>query len=65
MASSVKQWPLPGQVDPRLMPCTFCRRRLRVNGRAVLASCSCQAFGPLVTIGALVVGAGLVVTGLL
>ncbi|MBD2769643.1 hypothetical protein IC235_17270 [Hymenobacter sp. BT664] len=63
--SSTKQWPLPGQVDPSLMPCAFCRRRLRFNGRPVFTSCSCKAFGPPVTIGALVAGAALVVAGLL
>ncbi|WP_191006453.1 hypothetical protein [Hymenobacter montanus] len=47
------------------MPCAFCRRRLRFNGRPVFTSCSCKAFGPPVTIGALVAGAALVVAGLL
>ncbi|MGI4737717.1 MAG: hypothetical protein ACRYG7_21325 [Janthinobacterium lividum] len=52
-----KQWPLPGQVDPRLLPCAFCRRRLRIGGKPVFASCSCQAFGPPVTVAALAAGA--------
>ena len=50
------QWPLPGQVDPLVTPCAFCRRRLRVNGKPVFQSCSCKALGPPVTIGALVAG---------
>ncbi|WP_156176020.1 hypothetical protein [Hymenobacter terrenus] len=63
MTSPLKEWPLPGQVDPNLRPCAFCRRRLRFNGRPVFASCSCKALGPPVTIGALVGGAVLVVVG--
>ncbi|MDQ2793384.1 MAG: hypothetical protein M3Y12_05180 [Bacteroidota bacterium] len=47
------QWPLPGELDPNLTPCAFCRRRLRVNGQPVFTSCSCKALGPPVTIGAL------------
>lgn len=57
-------WPLPGQVDPNITPCAFCRRRLRVNGQPVFMTCSCKALGPPVTIGALVAGAVLVVGGL-
>ena len=57
------QWPLPGQVDPSLSPCAFCRRRLRINGRPVFQSCSCKAFGPGVTVGALALGALLVLGG--
>ncbi|RSK49627.1 hypothetical protein [Hymenobacter rigui] len=63
MHLSANQWPLPGQTDPDLMPCAFCRRRIRFNGKPVFASCSCKAFGPPVTVGALVAGAMLVVTG--
>ncbi|AWM34143.1 hypothetical protein [Hymenobacter nivis] len=59
-----EQWPLPGQVDPALSPCAFCRRRLRIGGRPVLASCSCKALGAPVTVGALVVGGALVMSGL-
>lgn len=58
------QWPLPGQVDPNLLPCAFCRRRLRINGHPVFTSCSCKAFGPPVTIGALLTGAALAAVGL-
>jgi hypothetical protein len=50
------QWPLPGQVDPLVSPCAFCRRRLVINGKQVFKSCSCKAFGPPVTIAALVLG---------
>ncbi|SET90373.1 hypothetical protein [Hymenobacter actinosclerus] len=57
------QWPLPGQTDPSLTPCALCRRRLRINGRPVFRSCSCKAFGPGVTIGAVVAGAALVLAG--
>ncbi|NVO32591.1 hypothetical protein [Hymenobacter lapidiphilus] len=57
------QWPLPGRVDPSLSPCAFCRRRLRINGRPVFQSCSCKAFGPGVTVGALVAGVLLVLAG--
>ena len=57
------QWPLPGQTDPGLTPCAFCRRRLRRNGRPLFRSCSCKSFGPDVTIGALAAGAALVVVG--
>ena len=39
------------------MPCAFCRRRLRIGGKPVFASCSCQAFGPAVTVAALAAGA--------
>ncbi len=56
-------WPLPGQTDPNLTPCAFCRRRLRVNGQPVFTTCSCKALGPPVTIGALVAGAALLVAG--
>ncbi len=59
------QWPLPGQLDPRLMPCAFCRRRLRVNGQPVFETCSCKALGPPVTIGALVAGVAGVAVALL
>lgn len=55
------QWPLPGQVDPLVTPCAFCRLRLRVNGQPVFTTCSCKALGPPVTIGALAAtGAGVV-----
>ncbi|MDU0370655.1 hypothetical protein ACFPAF_09650 [Hymenobacter endophyticus] len=57
------EWPLPGQADPNLTPCAFCRRRLRINGQPVFTSCSCKAFGPSVTVGALVAGAVLVAAG--
>jgi len=57
MLSPANQWPLPGQVAPLLMPCAFCRRRLVVNGKQVFKSCSCQAFGPSVTVAALAAGA--------
>ena len=55
------KWPLPGQIDPALMPCAFCRRRLVVNGKPMFKSCSCKAFGLPVTIAALVAGAVLAV----
>ncbi len=58
------QWPLPGQLDPNLTPCAFCRRRLMVGGKPVFNSCSCKAFGPPVTIAALVGGAVLAAAGL-
>ena len=64
MISPATQWPLPGQVDPQLLPCAFCRRRLRVNGKPVFASCSCQAFGPPVTVAALAAGALALLGGL-
>ncbi|NML66093.1 hypothetical protein HHL22_12840 [Hymenobacter sp. RP-2-7] len=57
MLAPADKWPLPGQVDPRLTPCAFCRRRLLVNGKPVFTSCSCKAFGPPVTVAALGVGA--------
>jgi hypothetical protein len=57
MTSTREKWPLPGQVAPALTPCAFCRRRLVVNGRQVFKSCSCKAFGPPVTIAALMAGA--------
>ncbi|MGI4740833.1 MAG: hypothetical protein ACRYG7_37160 [Janthinobacterium lividum] len=63
MISPAAQWPLPGQVDPKLMPCVFCRRRLRIGGKPVFANCSCQAFGPPVTVAALVAGALAVLGG--
>ncbi|MGI4821448.1 MAG: hypothetical protein ACRYFV_09580 [Janthinobacterium lividum] len=56
MLHLLNTWPLPGQIDPVVSPCAFCRRRLRLGGRPVFASCSCKAFGPGVTIGALVAG---------
>lgn len=59
-----KQWPLPGQADPNLTPCAFCRRRLRVNGRPVFASCSCKADGPRATVAKLVAGAAVLAVGL-
>ncbi|WP_426489927.1 hypothetical protein [Hymenobacter sp. 102] len=59
------QWPLPGQTDPNITPCAFCRRRLRFNGRSVFTSCSCKAFGPSITVGALVAGAVLAAAGAL
>ena len=57
MLTPTNQWPLPGQVDPNLTPCAFCRRRLHIGGKPVFQSCSCKAFGPPVTIVALVAGA--------
>lgn len=57
MSTNAPTWPLPGQVAPSLTPCAFCRRRLRINGKPVFQSCSCKAFGPPVTIAALVAGA--------
>lgn len=57
MLSPANQWPLPGQVDPHLLPCAFCRRRLRFGGKPVFTSCSYQAFGPPVTVAALAAGA--------
>ena len=56
MVRATESWPLPGQVDPLVSPCAFCRRRLVLNGKPVFTSCSCQAFGPPVTMGALAVG---------
>ncbi|MGI4874801.1 MAG: hypothetical protein ACRYFX_26910 [Janthinobacterium lividum] len=64
MLTPTNSWPLPGQVDPTLTPCAFCRRRILVNGKPLFKTCSCKAFGPPVTIAALVVGAGLAVMGL-
>ena len=61
MTSATERWPLPGQVDPNVTPCAFCRRRLRIGGKPVFQSCSCKAFGPSVTIAALVAGAALAV----
>lgn len=61
MSALPEQWPLPGQVDPNLTPCAFCRRRLRINDKPVFTSCSCKAFGPPVTLAALVAGAVLAV----
>jgi hypothetical protein len=52
-----EEWPLPGQVDPDITPCAFCRRRLHVNGGPIFITCSCKTMGPSVTIGALAVGA--------
>ncbi|AMR27502.1 hypothetical protein A0257_10610 [Hymenobacter psoromatis] len=63
MTTASESWPLPGQVDPNLTPCAFCRRRLRVNGKPVFQTCSCKAFGPPVTVGALALGAALVLVG--
>ena len=60
MLSPNEKWPLPGQIDPNLTPCAFCRRRLKIDGRQVFETCSCKALGPPVTIGALVAGAVLV-----
>jgi hypothetical protein len=57
MLAPADKWPLPGQIDPSITPCAFCRRRLVVNGKQVFKSCSCKAFGPPVTIAALVLGA--------
>ncbi|MDO7873457.1 hypothetical protein Q5H93_01850 [Hymenobacter sp. ASUV-10] len=59
-----EQWPLPGQIDPNITPCAFCRRRIRVQGQPIFQTCSCKAFGPPVTIGALVAGAVLALAGL-
>ena len=58
------QWPLPGQLDPNLMPCALCRRRLRVNGQPVFETCSCKALGPPVTIGALAVAGAALLVGM-
>ncbi|MDJ0366770.1 hypothetical protein QMK33_16570 [Hymenobacter sp. H14-R3] len=63
MTSAPNQWLLPGQVDPLISPCAFCRRRLVVGGKQVFKSCSCKAFGPPVTIAALVGGAVLAAAG--
>ena len=63
MPTPTPNWPLPGQVDPNLTPCAFCRRRIRVNGKPVFQTCSCKAFGPPVTIAALLVGAVAAVGG--
>ena len=57
MLAPADKWPLPGQVAPALTPCAFCRRRLHIGGKPVFKSCSCKAFGPPVTIAALVAGA--------
>jgi hypothetical protein len=57
------QWPLPGQTNPNLTPCVFCCRRLRFNAKPVFTSCSCKAFGPPATVGALAAGAVLAVAG--
>lgn len=59
------QWPLPGQIDPNLTPCAFCRRRLLVDGKPVFETCSCKALGPPVTIGALVVAGAALLAGAL
>ena len=64
MTSAREKWPLPGQVDPLITPCAFCRRRIMVGGKPLFKSCSCKAFGPPVTVAALVAGAGLAVAGL-
>jgi hypothetical protein len=64
MTSAREKWPLPGQVDPAITPCAFCRRRLTLGGKPLFKSCSCKAFGPPVTIAALVAGAGLAMAGL-
>ncbi len=63
MISPANHWPLPGQIDPNLVPCAFCRRRLHVGGKPLFTSCSCKAFGPPVTIVALVAGALLALGG--
>ena len=63
MTTATDFWPLPGQIDPLVSPCAFCRRRLVVGGKPVFASCSCQALGPPVTIAALVAGAVLALGG--
>ncbi|RZJ57759.1 MAG: hypothetical protein EOO55_02650 [Hymenobacter sp.] len=63
MRTANETWPLPGQVDPLVSPCAFCRRRLVVGGKQVFTSCSCKAFGPPVTIGALALGVVLVLGG--
>jgi hypothetical protein len=59
-----EKWPLPGQIDPNITPCAFCRRRIRVQGQPVFQTCSCKALGPPVTIGALATGAVLALAGL-
>lgn len=64
MTNLRKQWPLPGQVNPNITPCAFCRRRIRVNGQPIFQTCSCKALGPPVTIGALAAGAVLVAAAL-
>ena len=61
MSSFREKYPLPGQIDPLVSPCAFCRRRILVNGRPVFTTCSCKELGPPVTIGALAVGAAAVV----
>ncbi|MGI4863754.1 MAG: hypothetical protein ACRYFZ_07490 [Janthinobacterium lividum] len=63
MTSAPTQWPLPGQVDPTISPCVFCRRRITIGGKPLFKSCSCKAFGPPVTIAALALGALLVLGG--
>jgi len=63
MLSPANQWPLPGHVDPHLVPCAFCRRRLRIGGKPVFATCSCKAFGPRVTVVALLAGAAVALGG--
>jgi len=61
MLAPADTWPLPGQVDPLVTPCAFCRRRLHLGGKPVFKSCSCKALGPPATTAALVVGAVLAV----
>ncbi len=61
MTSAPEKWPLPGQVDPAITPCAFCRRRITLGGKPLFKSCSCKAFGPPVTVAALALGAGLAV----
>lgn len=63
MISPANPLPLPGQIDPHLVPCAFCRRRLYIGGKPVFTSCSCKAFGPPVTVVALVAGTLLALGG--
>ena len=64
MPSFREKYPLPGQLDPHLTPCAFCRRRLVVNGRPVFTTCSCKELGPPVTIRGLAAGVALLAGGL-
>ena len=59
------KWPLPGQVDPNLTPCAFCRRRLLVNGKPVFTSCSCKTDGPPATVAKLAAWATVLAVGAL
>ena len=63
MSAFSEKYPLPGQLDPHLTPCAFCRRRLMVNGQPVFTTCSCKTFGPGVTVGALAAAGVAVLAG--